>query len=192
MSDDRGLFHAPSSYSGARYQAPGEAPAAPKPIFPWEASAPRPTRVFAEDAITSPPIAPSRSEISTTGETQDAKSTPTTPAASGTGAESEAWQTYPRGNAWDEVPDIEKYVSDMQRAKKGKLQVLVGAEDEVMSPGPDERPSMKVTDFPTEVERPSLPVTPAPIRRPSFWGQERDGAGQLPPAEGVPDQAQWV
>lgn len=54
------------------------------------------------------------------------------------------------------------------------------------------RPSMKLTDFPTEVERPSLPVTPAPIRRPSFWGEERDELGNLPTAEGVPKQEDWV
>ena len=55
----------------------------------------------------------------------------------------------------------------------------------------DRRPSFKLTDFPTEVERPSLPVTPAPIRRPSFWGEERDES-QLPAADGVPKQEDWV
>jgi hypothetical protein len=51
---------------------------------------------------------------------------------------------------------------------------------------------MKLTDFPSELERPSLPVTPAPIRRPSFWGEERDADGELPAAEGVPSQEDWV
>ncbi len=50
---------------------------------------------------------------------------------------------------------------------------------------------MRLTDFPTEFERPSLPVTPAPVRRPSFWGAERDAQGDLPAAEGVPDQSEW-
>lgn len=50
---------------------------------------------------------------------------------------------------------------------------------------------MKLTDFPTEIERPSLPVTPAPVRRPSFWGAERDARGDLPGAEGVPSQSEW-
>lgn len=50
---------------------------------------------------------------------------------------------------------------------------------------------MKLTDFPTEIERPSLPVTPAPVRRPSFWGAERDALGDLPGAEGVPSQSEW-
>ena len=197
MSHDGGLFQSPRSYpdapGGLGYRTPGEAPAGPKPIFPWESSASKPTRIFAEDAITSPPIAPSLSEVSTTDETQEEKSTPATPTASAAGPGSDVWRTYSRGNAWDDVPDIEKYVSDMQKAvRRGKVQVLIGPDEAVMSPGDDRRPSTKVTDFPTEVERPSLPVTPAPIRRPSFWGAERDGAGQLPPAEGVPDQAQWV
>lgn len=52
---------------------------------------------------------------------------------------------------------------------------------------------MRVTDFPTEVERPSLPVTPAPIRR-SFAQASGDEAAdeQLPIAEGVPKQEDWV
>jgi hypothetical protein len=37
-----------------------------------------------------------------------------------------------------------------------------------------------------------LPVTPAPVRRPSFWGDERDEEGELPAAEGVPAQEEWV
>ncbi|KAI9708325.1 MAG: glycogenin glucosyltransferase [Bogoriella megaspora] len=53
------------------------------------------------------------------------------------------------------------------------------------------RESLILTDFPTAIERPSLPVTPAPIRRPSFWGAERNEAGHLPAAEGVPEQSEW-
>lgn len=56
---------------------------------------------------------------------------------------------------------------------------------------PKRRESLILTDFPTEFERPSLPVTPAPIRRPTFWGIERDESGELPPAEGVPNQNEW-
>lgn len=53
------------------------------------------------------------------------------------------------------------------------------------------RPSFKLTDFPTEIERPSLPVTPAPVRRNMFWGEERNVEGELPIAEGVPQPADW-
>lgn len=59
-------------------------------------------------------------------------------------------------------------------------------------PSPEKVPGMRLTDFPTELERPSLPVTPAPRRRPSFWGEERDEKGELPAAEGVPAQEDWV
>ena len=47
------------------------------------------------------------------------------------------------------------------------------------------------SDFPTEDDRPSLPVTPAPVRR-SFWDQGARGADEYPVAEGVPDQEEWV
>jgi glycogenin glucosyltransferase len=52
------------------------------------------------------------------------------------------------------------------------------------------RESLLLTDFPTAIERPSLPVTPAPRRRSTFWGEEREQG--MPPAEGVPNQADWV
>jgi hypothetical protein len=62
---------------------------------------------------------------------------------------------------------------------------------------PQER-GFKLTDFPSEVDRPSLPVTPAPVRRPKFWGVGEPGTGlgeddeELPAAEGVPVQSDWV
>jgi len=74
-------------------------------------------------------------------------------------------------NAWDDIPEIERYIGQLQKNRKGNIQVLQG--------------------YGSELERPSLPVTPAPIRRPSFWGEERDDSGELPPAEGVPAQADW-
>ncbi|KAK3670238.1 glycogenin glucosyltransferase [Recurvomyces mirabilis] len=55
----------------------------------------------------------------------------------------------------------------------------------------ERRESLLLTDFPSAVERPSLPVTPAPRRRPTFWGIERDGQGELPGAEGVVEQGDW-
>ena len=50
---------------------------------------------------------------------------------------------------------------------------------------------MKLTDFPTAFERPSLPVTPAAVRRPTFWGEDREDPSGLPGAEGVPKQQDW-
>lgn len=105
--------------------------------------------------------------------------------------------SYSRTNAWDEVPEIELYVANLSQKRFGKTQTLaknLNPSDGVPSVETSQkirRPSMKLTDFPTEIERPSLPVTPAPVRRPSFWGEDRDSAGALPGAEGVPDQAEW-
>lgn len=90
-------------------------------------------------------------------------------------------------------------MANLLQKRRGKVELLLnrsslaqGAAQE----GPEDlagqrRPSLILTDFPTEVERPSLPVTPAPIRRPTFWGEERDAAGELPRAEGVPEQSEW-
>lgn len=113
----------------------------------------------------------------------------------------ESWQAFSQSsaNAWDSVPGIDSYVRSIMetQTKRGKVQVLQQATgtDDLGSPTlsrKDRRESLILTDFPTAVERPSLPVTPAPVRRPTFWGEERDEQGELPAAEGVPDQNEWV
>lgn len=98
----------------------------------------------------------------------------------------ESWETFSRGNAWDEVPEINKYVDAIQQRSKN-----VNGRGKA---GGAKRPeSLKITDFPTEVDRPSLPVTPAPIRR-SFWGSSegQQESSEFPAAEGVPNQGDWV
>ena len=202
MSNDPKLFQAPVRYPEAPkdmyYQVPPQLAITerPRPIFPWEEHQPKATRVFAEDAVL-PPLETTPS-VTTDDDTQDDDTlTPTTPVIQIT---PEPFASYSRTNAWDEVPEIERYISNLPQNRRGKIQVLVNAAaaaENVSLPGATDpsqqsrRPSMKLTDFPTEIERPSLPVTPAPIRKPSFWGQERDAFGDLPGAEGVPEQADW-
>ena len=199
MSADRNLFQAPKAYPrpppGMWYEVPKSSPTddRPKPIFPWEQTQTKPTRVFAEDKPSSPEQTPS---ITTDEDTAADPMSPSTPIIQVTNLE--PFATFDRTNAWDDVPEIERYVSAIASSRKARVQVLVGGQtpgEDVLSPGgedpPPRRPSMKLTDFPTEFERPSLPVTPAPVRRPTFWGEERNAAGNLPGAEGVPKQEDW-
>jgi glycogenin glucosyltransferase len=166
----------------------------PTPIFPWEKDAPKASRVFPDDNV-EPIVEPSTSDSATAPIEEDKAVTPTTPTTPTVQlTPADPWQTYIRGNAWDDIPEIERYIGNLQKNRKGNIQVLQGygsGTEQVSSPG-GRRQSMKLTDFPTELERPSLPVTPAPIRRPSFWGEERDDEGKLPAAEGVPSQEEWV
>lgn len=113
----------------------------------------------------------------------------------------ESWQAFSQNsaNAWDSVPGIDSYVRSIMdtQTRRGKVEVLqqTTGTDDIASPilsRKARRESLILTDFPSAVERPSLPVTPAPLRRPTFWGEERDEAGELPAAEGVPDQNEWV
>ncbi|TVY81391.1 Glycogenin-1 [Lachnellula suecica] len=196
MSSDPTPFKAPERYPDppkGMYYEPPKTPTyqKPSPIFPWEKDAAKPTRVFPEDK----PDVTSSSEPAAAPEEQDIQMkspvTPTTPTFQLTSAD--PWQTYTRSNAWDDIPEIERYIGNLQKNRKGNIQVLQGYGSgitEVSSPGA-RRHSMKLTDFPTEMERPSLPVTPAPVRRPTFWGGERDDEGELPAAEGVPSQSEW-
>lgn len=197
MSTNPEPFKAPEKYPDPPKDMYYEVPKTPSfqkpaPIFPWEKSASKPSRVFAEDTIEE------TRRISISSQDSNKSLLEKTPVIEPIVNHSDPWQSYTRSNAWDDIPQIENYIGHLQRNRKGSLQILQGgygsgtANESVASPGATRRPSMKLTDFPTELERPSLPVTPAPIRRPTFWGGERDEDGELPAAEGVPEQADWV
>lgn len=205
------------------YDVPKEKPAhlteRPRLIFPWETHQPPPTRIFTEPADT--PSAPSQepwgvgpsdthpsAEPSLTeqsaAEAEKESGSPVTPTIQIT--PSDIWTSFTRTNAWDEVPEIERYVDKIQQRHRrtrslkspGVIQ-MPGDPSGAVAGREWERRGSKLTDFPSEVERPSLPVTPAPIRRPRFWGGGDPGAGEgddddplLPTAEGVPGQSEWV
>lgn len=191
------------------YQVPAKK-AQPKQlpqIFPWESRAPKPTRVFAPEPTVS---AASQQEENAPTQTSD-PSLPTqvSPPQARNEPLTESWGSYSRSNAWDEDPFIQRYIESMTQARRAKTQVISGTSQPSTSqattstsptgPAPGHRPSIKLTDFPTEVERPSLPVTPAPIaRKLSGNGDGRAGeqdssaATALPAAEGVPSQEEWV
>lgn len=233
----------PSPPKNMWYNVPKEPPAPatakPKPIFPWEDHRSQPTRVFPDDTpeeqkpgfgnlslstgetwdstTTAAPGASTESSVITaeTG-SEDQKSEPITPLTPTIRiTSSDPWTAFTRSNAWDEIPEIERYVDSMQqkhrRTRSLKSPGVIG----LPSPGEgvDEaawrRRGSKLTDFPSKDERPSLPVTPAPIRRPKFWGGGGVGGGAgghslggydgdeddsplLPAAEGVPEQTHWV
>lgn len=187
-----------------------------KPIFPWEreANRPKPTRVFAEDhppepapvSVPAPDVSEFEVDATPTHYTEAPRKKATRvwrddPYVPTPKTTEESWQAYSQSNAnaWDSVPGIDIYVRSIMdsQAKRGSVQVLQQATgtDDIGSPilsRKARRESLILTDFPTAVERPSLPVTPAPVRRPTFWGEERDETGELPAAEGVPEQNDWV
>ncbi|KAL1639058.1 glycogenin glucosyltransferase [Diplodia intermedia] len=222
FSEDHQLFKAPAAYpeppKNMWYEVPETKPAprvVPKAIFPWEQERerPKPTRVFAED-LSPPQPEPQPTADATASSAEGVPTASLSEADDGTSKSSppsatpktpeDPWQSFGHtsANAWDSVPGIEKYVRAVMGAqmKKSKpaglsLEGLVKP-IELFSPTGEgtsgRRESLILTDFPSAVERPSLPVTPAPVRRPTFWGNERDDAGELPGAEGVPSQAEWV
>lgn len=214
MSESRELFQPPAKYPEAPkdmwYQVPPKpAPTStPKQIFPWESHAPKPTRVFAEPVSVPSPL-PEPLFPPDEPDVPDTTTSPSAPTESDTSSESteatrepyvDPWTTFnQRTNAWDEMPEITKYMQSIAPAKKGSIQVLHHTPSTSAPPASSTSPptqggrrgSARVTDFPTEHERPSLPVTPAPRRR-TLWGDEGDDQNDLPGAEGVPRQAEWV
>ncbi|KAL4927948.1 uncharacterized protein BDV17DRAFT_282196 [Aspergillus undulatus] len=220
MSDDHQLFQPPASYPEAPknmyYQVPVTKPEPQKltQLFPWETNAPKPTRVFPNEerqplSIASPTSTKEDSKTSEfsrpTSWTSDVPSLP-----------SESWDTYSRSNAWDEVPEIQQYIQSIQQARKARVQVLSGGPGQAKPTssttptqqsttstrgGPNHGPETnlsinigtRITDFPSEVERPSLPVTPAPIQRgPALGSPDEYTTSDLPAAKGVPSQEEWV
>ena len=215
MSEDTGLFKPPKSYpeppKDLHYEVPRErAPptSRPKPIFPWEAYQAPATRVFADEepsTFESKPLMEAGTELpllQTDVETSEgtADTTPVTPTIHV--SEHRPFSSYQRTNTWDEIPEIQKYVERFSLSRYGAKHSTgrhtpSSSMGSVISPSEGEettgrRPSLRLTDFPTEVERPSLPVTPvARGRRSTFWGEERDDQGELPAAKGVPAQQDW-
>ena len=200
MSAHPQLFQPPKSYPEPPRHLYNQVPIATpaperlKPIFPWEERQTKAVRVFPEDVPLSPQTA---SSITTENDTQTERTMPTSPTA--TVDSPQPFASYSRTNVWDEIPGIQRYMANLLQKRRGKVDFFsseassagdVAHESSEDVPG-RRRPSILLTDFPTEVERPSLPVTPAPIRRPCFWGEERDAAGDLPRAEGVPMQSEW-
>lgn len=203
MSDDNQLFQPPASYPEAPknmyYQVPAVKPEPKKltQIFPWEQNAPRPTRVFADEQ---PQIQRLPSPISAKEDSRTSQSShPTSWTSEVPSLPSESWDTYSRSNAWDEVPEIQQYIQSIQGPRKGSVQVLSGSpsQQNTLTPTPNRQPGpnigTRITDFPSEIERPSLPVTPAPIHRaPATGSPDEFTTSQLPAAEGVPSQEDWV
>ncbi|KAI1864889.1 uncharacterized protein JN550_008709 [Neoarthrinium moseri] len=197
----------------------------PKLLFPWETNQPQPTRVFADETSRTKEAAESEASSTPTGEpsalvpseprqstessitehsTTEPEREPITPATPTIHiTPSDPWTSFTRSNAWDEMPEIERYVDKLQNKHRRTRSLKSPGTIDLPSPGGavDERDwqrrGSKLTDFPSEVERPSLPVTPAPIRRPKFWGGGVPGIGDgdedplLPAAEGVPGQSEW-
>lgn len=220
MSEDTTLFQPPPSYPEAPknmyYQVPATKPEPQRitQLFPWESHAPKPTRVFAPEQplpLASPPEEPLPVEPS-----ESPFPPQTLPLRAPYEPSAETWESYRRSNAWDEDPDIQRYIESIQQARRARTQVISGSNHPststrssqdltgssittITGPSSGHRPSIVLTDFPTEVERPSLPVTPAPIHRHRGIsgdgdGDEDDASGSaaLPAAEGVPSQQDWV
>ncbi|CAF9909017.1 MAG: glycogenin glucosyltransferase [Heterodermia speciosa] len=221
MSQDRHLFQAPEQYpeppQNMYYQVPKERQAndRPPPIFPWELNQSKATRVFAEDITPTPSAIHTENAPSMTTDDNSITeaASPSTPTVK---ISSPELDSFSRTNAWDDIPEIDSYISSLPQNHRAKVQahfnhvpqqpsdpsITTTDDASITSPTTENPPSqpqsdrrrasLKITDFPTEIERPSLPVTPAPVRRPSFWGEERDSAGELPAAEGVPqNQNEW-
>lgn len=206
----------PEAPKNMYYQVPNIKPKPQKysTVFPWEHHAPKATRVFATEPTWDQPQKMPHQELKAPRELPQAlpqespqeiqPQTHQKPAETQALAEpqllfrigqptpgplytrvpyqpSASYDTYDRSNAWDTDPEIQRFIDRQQARRKA-----VSPGSAHSSPG-NKSGSSKITDFPTELERPSLPVTPAPIHR--TLGED---STSLPSAEGVPGQDDWV
>lgn len=176
------------------YDVPEKLPQSkpPSQIFPWEGQAPPATRVFTDDLQATeepsvPPAVPRLEEKRLGSATTTARAAP---------MEESSWGSYVHSSVWDEIPEIERYIQAIQKPRRGKIQVVSGHNPtEAIEGRPDSgerRSSIRLTDFPPETERPSLPVTPAPITRQRILDENQEEPQYLQAAEGVPNQGEWV
>ncbi|KAG9250392.1 glycogenin [Emericellopsis atlantica] len=211
MSRDPTPFVPPDRYPSPPknmwYEVPKEPPAPtaqpPRQVFPWESHQPKPSRIFT-NATPLPDLSTQTTAVeSKETENASAPATPITPTIRVHQPPADSWGTFQLSNAWDEIPQINRYVDSLQQHRRGKSLASVSSPTGPSTPKQKKSRGFKLTDFPSEVERPSLPVTPAPIARPSFWGTEEQpkrtegahdagDATALPMAEGVPRQSEWV
>jgi hypothetical protein len=108
----------------------------------------------------------------------------------------------PPNSTWQENSGgMEQYLRKIFSSQRSREKELEG-KPETTTRG-ERRESMVIIGMPAEHDRPSLPVTPAPIMTSSFWGEDEDdgvGAKGGSPVEGeergkvvvVPEQAEWV
>lgn len=170
----------------------------PKAIFPWERETDRPkaTRVFADD--TPEPVKPPSPPTLTLSPTEGSVEKLELAESNNTFADVGFQPFSAQPNAWDHDRSIDRYVRGLLESQNRRSRGTGGrTPEDILSPTssttPARRESLIITDFPSIDDRPSLPVTPAPIRRPIFWGgDDGDDAAELPAAEGVPNQADWV
>ncbi|KAJ4145634.1 hypothetical protein LMH87_004480 [Akanthomyces muscarius] len=214
MSQDVKPFVPPARYPSPPrdmwYEVPTHRPApssqSPKAIFPWEGQQPQASRAF--PAVPDEPLTRLGKETEVEADTMqetapEVDSVPTKPSPANPVPSPSVWSSFTLVNAWDDVPEISRYVERTRGHRRGKSsQISLQASKGGDAPEPSSKKklnfqSLKLTDFPTEVERPSLPVTPAPVRRPSFWGDDGEDARPnvagpiVPTAEGVPTQSDW-
>lgn len=218
FTTDPAPFRAPASYPEPPrdmwYEVPAPAPKDEtlKPLFPWEEREDRkPSRRFVEDEAPPVPPHPESEPYADELEVSDDRVSTNPPAIQVN--DDSPWVAFAQSrNAWDDDKKINDYVRALTAFQKqrGNVQVIskdapssvtqtkvlspsnVLATDNLIEAVRERRESLILTDFPTATERPSLPVTPAPRRRAAFWGDERDTGSDLPGADGVPDQADWV
>jgi glycogenin glucosyltransferase len=140
-----------------------------KPIFPWEKKPRQTSRVFVDEIP-----APEDDDYEGSQATEDVLDD------QAQGTDTGEWKDYTQESRWDSVPEIQEYVSGLKHHRTHNSQPaepsprIVGKYD-----------SKVVVD-----ERPSLPVTPAPIRRtgPHWLSAEE---GKFPSAAGIPSQEDW-
>ncbi|KAF3491654.1 glycogenin-2 [Arthroderma uncinatum] len=193
MSKDTELFQPPKSYPEAPknmyYEVPTTAPTPKKQtsVFPWERSAPTPTRIFLGEEWES-------------SQATESPTSSTRPIPGQAEWSSQGLESYPRSNAWDEVPEIEKYMRSLHKPRQAGVSVISGSGSShtrgpsTGSKSSSRKSNLRLTHFPPEQERPSPAVTPALIMRSPSLSSTADESWEneeLPAAEGVPSQKEW-
>ncbi|KAK6527706.1 glycogenin glucosyltransferase [Orbilia ellipsospora] len=102
-----------------------------------------------------------------------------------------AWDSYPRSNAWDNIPGIDRYVAAFERSTKPRKKPSASRKGDV-TPVPRFHGGQAASPSAVTLPSPKMSVTPTPFNSTrGYRSSAIEDEKKYPSAKGVPNQLNW-